>query len=66
MLNDLFGHISFLGHDPDLPGSDPVSHSSWVKFARAGQMLNDELFYTLYEARVIVKVVPTLQYPTTA
>jgi len=37
MLNNLFGRIPFLGHDPDLPGCGPVSHSSWTKFARAGQ-----------------------------
>ena len=24
MLNDLFGRIPFLGHDPDLPGYGPV------------------------------------------
>jgi hypothetical protein len=39
MLNNLFGRIPFLGHDPDLPGCGPVSHSPWTKFARAGQSL---------------------------
>jgi hypothetical protein len=24
MLNDLFGRVPFLGHDPDLPGCGPV------------------------------------------
>src|SRR5215831_1656157 len=37
MLNNLFGSLPVLGHDPDLPGCGPVSHSPWTKFARAGQ-----------------------------
>ena len=36
MLKDLFGRIPFLGHDHDLPGCGPVSHSPWTEFARAG------------------------------
>jgi len=38
MLKDLFGRIPFLGHDHDLPGCGPVSHSPWTEFARAGQL----------------------------
>src|SRR5215831_3563806 len=39
MLKSLFGRIPVLGHDPELPGCGPVSHSPWTKFARAGQSL---------------------------
>ena len=37
MLNNRFGRGPCLGHDPDLPGCGPVSHSRWTKFVRAGQ-----------------------------
>ena len=62
MLNDLFGHISFLGYDPDLPGSGPVSHSSWTKFARAGQIAQRRtLLYAARDAGDRVRLVPTPQ-----